>query len=88
MSLDSENPGSFLQFTRLLGYALSPRPRGRPKMPPDKKTPPPSTEGAKRTREEELQAENDQLRMENAYLKKLRALIQAQQKATLAKKRK
>lgn len=68
--------------------ALHPRPRGRPGMAAQKKTPPPLNEGAKRTREEELQAENDQLRMENAYLKKLQALIQAPQKATPAKKRK
>jgi transposase len=36
----------------------------------------------------ELLAELNHLRMENAYLKKLRALVQAQQKATSPKKRK
>lgn len=70
--------------------ALQPRPRGRPsksKMsaPTTKTETPP--EDDKRTREE-LLAEVSQLRMEVAYLKKLRALVQAQQKATPAKKRK
>jgi transposase len=37
---------------------------------------------------EELLAELNQLRMEVAYLKKLQALVQAQQKATPPKKRK
>lgn len=41
----------------------------------------------KRSRED-LVAELNHLRMENAYLKKLRALIQAKQKATPPKKRK
>lgn len=70
--------------------SLQPRPRGRPsksKMsaPTTKTEIPP--ENDKRTREE-LLAEVSQLRMEVAYLKKLRALVQAQQKATPAKKRK
>jgi transposase len=70
--------------------ALQPRPRGRPgksKMsaPTIKTETPP--EDDKRSREE-LLAEVGQLRMEVAYLKKLRALVQAQQKATPAKKRK
>jgi len=68
--------------------ALRPRPRGRPKMStrPTKKPSPAS--GKARTREEELQAENEQLRMEVAYLKKLHALVQAQEKSAQAKKHK
>jgi transposase len=41
----------------------------------------------KRSRED-LQAELDYLRMENAYLKKLQALVQARQSQPLPKKRK
>jgi transposase len=68
--------------------ALLPRPRGRPKqMPAPTTKPEPSPDDEKRTREE-LLAELNQLRMENAYLKKLRALVQAKQKATPPTKRK
>lgn len=69
--------------------ALTPRPRGRPKTMPDHHTPPPSSSPVEdiRTREE-LLAELNYLRMENAYLKKLEALIQAQKKAALRKPRK
>jgi transposase len=66
--------------------ALEPRPPGRPKKMPDAKqktTPAPRFDP--RTREEIL-AENEQLRMEVAYLKKLEALDQAK-KAALRKKR-
>jgi transposase len=71
--------------------ALAPRPRGRPKKMPD--SPPPKaqlpTDDEIRTREE-LLAEVNYLRMENAYLKKLKALVQEQkqQRATARKKRK
>ena len=69
--------------------ALTPRPRGRPKTMPDHHTPPPSSSPVEdiRTREE-LLAELNYLRMENAYLKKLEALIQAQKKETRPKPRK
>lgn len=68
--------------------ALQPGRRGRSRQmpaPPIKTEAPP--EDAHRSREE-LLAEVKQLRMEVAYLKKLRALVQAQQKALPAKKRK
>lgn len=68
--------------------ALIPHTRGRPKpmtSPPIK--PDSTAPNAGRTRKE-LEAELDHLRMENAYLKKLHALIQAQQKAPSPKKRK
>jgi transposase len=71
--------------------SLMPRSRGRPtKMPaaqdPDPSIPP---DDAERTREQ-LVAEVNQLRMEVAYLKKLRALVQSQQpqRAAARKKRK
>ena len=70
--------------------ALAPRKRGRPnKMPkpPDREPElPPDPE--ERTHDE-LVAEVNQLRMEVAYLKKLRALVQAQQqqRTTARKKR-
>jgi transposase len=71
--------------------ALTPRKRGRSKkMPelPDTKTEL-RPDAAGRTHEE-LVAEVNQLRMEVAYLKKLRALVQAQQqqRTTTRKKRK
>jgi transposase len=68
--------------------ALKPRPRGRsttmavPTAKPD--TP---SDDEKRSREE-LLAELDYLRMENAYLKKLQALVQARPKQAPPKKRK
>lgn len=72
--------------------ALAPRKRGRPNImsvPQDTKpeSPPPDPAGSTH---EELVAEVSQLRMEVAYLKKLRALVQAQQKqrTTTRKKRK
>ena len=68
--------------------ALTSRPRGRPKTMPVPRTPlPPSPDDQTRTRDD-LLAELNYLRMENAYLKKLEALIQAQKKATLHKPRK
>jgi transposase len=68
--------------------ALRPQPRRRPRqMPAPTTNPESSSDDEKRTREE-LLAEVNQLRMENAYLKKLRALVQAKQKATPPTKRK
>jgi transposase len=68
--------------------ALMPRPRGRPKQMSAPTTKPESSpDDEKRTRDE-LLAELNQLRMENAYLKKLRALVQARQKTTPPTKRK
>jgi len=68
--------------------ALSPRQRGRPrKMPKPPITPPPLPEDDTRSRQELLDELNF-LRMENAYLKKLEALAQAQQRSAQRKKRK
>lgn len=70
--------------------ALMPRPRGRSKkMPHPLHKPQPQTDDETRTREE-LLAEVNFLRMENAYLKKLKALVQQQRErqTTTPKKRK
>jgi transposase len=68
--------------------ALEPRPRGRPVK---QSTPPTSSEPTKpdgtRTREELLE-ELNYLRMENAYLKKLDALIRSESPTAQRKKRK
>jgi transposase len=59
--------------------ALEPRKRGRPKAMDDPKSkPPPDREEDQRSREE-LLGELNHLRMENAYLKKLEALVRARQ---------
>jgi transposase len=86
------NPGILASWERAYRSggldALAPRARGKPKQmatPTTKPEVPPDDE--KRSRDE-LLAELNHLRMENAYLKKLRALVQAQQKATPPKKRK
>jgi transposase len=71
--------------------ALKPRKRGRPpKMPDFPDTPPQTSADDKGRSKEDLLAEINQLRMENAYLKKLEALVQAQkqQPVTARKKRK
>lgn len=68
--------------------ALEPRRRGRKKkMATPATRPEPPAEDDKRTREE-LLAELQDLRMEVDYLKKLQALVQAQQKSAPRKKRK
>lgn len=56
-------------------------------MPERPTTVPPSPDGDTRTRQALLE-ELNYLRMENAYLKKLEALAQAQQQAAQRKKRK
>lgn len=69
--------------------ALEPRKRGRsPQMPHIPETPPQSTATDESRSKEDLLAEINQLRMENAYLKKLEALVQAQkpQRATARKR--
>ena len=63
---------------------LQPKPKGRPKSMSDYKRKKRKTDKPL-TREEELLLENERLRCENALLKKLQALIQAEE---AAKKRK
>jgi transposase len=68
--------------------ALEPRPRGRPRQkmntPPDKPLPPADED--RRSREQLLE-ENEYLRAEVAYLKKLDALLQAKKQAAAQKKK-
>jgi transposase len=59
--------------------ALKPRATGRRKAMVDPKGKPPPKEANDRQSREEVLAELSQLRMENAYLKKLNALVQARQ---------
>jgi transposase len=69
--------------------ALASRRRGRPKKMPDAPiTPPPSVAPDQTRTREQLLEEINYLRMENAYLKKLEALVQADKKAAQRKKRK
>lgn len=92
--LGIRDPGAISRWERQYhegGFpALLPRPKGRPpKMPislPAKPTPPDS-EPDTRTREQLLK-ENEYLRAEVAYLKKLDALIRAEQRQTRRAKRK
>lgn len=62
--------------------ALNPKKKGRPSMKEEKKPGP--IEGSV----EALQAEVERLRMENAYLKKLNALVQSKEKSRCKTKRK
>lgn len=69
--------------------ALKPHPRGRPKIMPDPKAiqpelPTPDATDETRSRAD-LVTELNYLRMENAYLKKLKALVRADQQAAAAR---
>lgn len=68
--------------------ALEPKPRGKPKKMPAPTTNPEQPRDDEKRSRDELLAEVQHLRMEVAYLKKLRALVQAQQKQVPRKKRK
>lgn len=68
--------------------ALTPRRRGRPKKMPEAPITKPSVVIDEIRTRKQLVEENDYLRMENAYLKKLEALVQADKKAAQRKKRK
>lgn len=81
------SPSTILQWQRQVeesGWdALLPKKKGRPTMKKDTKNSQP-TKGS----HEELVAENERLRMEIAYLKKLQALIQEKEKSQNKTKRK
>lgn len=67
-------------FTTFGIAGLQPKPKGRPKSMSDYKRKKRKTDKPL-TREEELLLENESLRCELEYLKKLQALIQAEEKA-------
>lgn len=85
------SPGSLIAWEREYRRAglagLMARPRGKPKSMSVAPRKPESKPDDEKSRED-LQAELDYLRMENAYLKKLQALVQARQSRPLPKKRK
>jgi transposase len=68
--------------------ALTPTPTRRPKKMTIPTTKPEAPAGDDKRSREELIAEIEHLRMENAVLKKLDALVQARQKSAAPKKRK
>jgi transposase len=68
--------------------ALQPRPRGRPVKQPKASPPPTPTSPDEARTKEELLEELNYLRMENAYLKKLDALIRSESPKAQRKKRK
>jgi transposase len=68
--------------------ALAPKPRGRPKTMKLPETPKPSREESTQAKTvQELQRENEYLRAEVAYLKKLDALVRAKQQAAQTKRK-
>ncbi|WP_145882045.1 helix-turn-helix domain-containing protein [Pseudoduganella flava] len=75
------------EFRRAGFDALIARPRGRPKSMPAAPPKPEMKPDDSNRSKEDLQAEVEHLRMENAYLKKLQALVQARPQAQ-PKKRK
>lgn len=79
-------PSTVMQWKRILKDqgidALHSKKRGRPSMKKESKKKQPE-EGS----QEALLAEIERLRMENAYLKKLNALVQEERKSQSAKKR-
>jgi transposase len=85
------SPGSLSKWEREYRRAgldaLAARPRERRNSMPEAPSQPKPPEDEKRSRED-LLAELEHLRMENAYLKKLQALVQARPKQALPKKRK
>jgi len=85
------NPGSLIIWEREYRRAgldgLETRSRGKPKLMSVSPPKPESKPDDEKSRED-LQAELDYLRMENAYLKKLQALVQTRQQQASPKKRK
>jgi transposase len=68
--------------------ALAPKPRGRPKSMKPPEPPKPSGEQPVQAKTlQELQRENEYLRAEVAYLKKLDALVRAKQQAAQTKRK-
>ena len=65
--------------------ALEPRRKGRPRKMPDRTSKPPRLPHGEQRTHEELLAELNHLRMENDYLKKLKALVQNKRTPTKRK---
>jgi transposase len=86
------NPGILAQWVRLYREggldALQPRLRGRPRSMPAPVTKPSQDQEQTPLSQEALLKELNHLRLENAYLKKLQALVQAKQKLAQESKRK
>lgn len=92
VQFDIRNPGVLSVWERSFHSggldALKPRPRGRPTAMTIPAAKPDVPSDDEKRSQEELLAELAHLRMENAYLKKLQALVQARPKPALPKKRK
>lgn len=92
VQFDIRNPGVLSVWERSFHSggldALKPRPRGRPTAMTIPVAKPDTPSADEKRSQEELLAELAYLRMENAYLKKLQALVQARPKQALPKKRK
>lgn len=86
------NPGILAQWVRLYREggldALQPRLRGRPRTMSAPVTKPSKDREPTPLSQEALLKELNHLRLENAYLKKLQALVQAKQKLAQERKRK
>ena len=80
--------GAWERAYREGGFTALMPPLRRPKKMTIPTTKPEVPGGEDKRSREELMAELEYLRMENAYLKKVRALVQAQQNSAPAKKRK
>ncbi len=89
---DIRHPGAVSQWEssyRTGGIeALQPRPRGRPKSMSAPKAKHENGSDSNGRSHDDLLAELEHLRMENAYLKKLQALVQARPQQAPQKKRK
>lgn len=86
------NPGILAQWVRFYregGFdALQPRRKGRPRSMSAPVTKPSEDQEPTPLSQEALLKELNHLRLENAYLKKLQALVQAKQKLAQERKRK
>jgi transposase len=89
---DIRNPSALSAWKRQYDsggmQALVPRPRGRPVKQPKSSVPPVSSKPDEARTNEALLKELNYLRMENAYLKKLDALIRSESPTAQRRKRK
>jgi transposase len=89
VAFNIRNPGSLADWVKLYRSggveALQPGRKGRPKSMSARETKPPSTPEDENLTREAMLAELNHLRMENAYLKKVKALVQSKQAPTKRK---